>query len=498
MPYSTAESINIFLSYAHEDQAIADTIASTLRKAFYDTFDITMMSEFPVGLNWRRLIDDSIESTDIMIAIVTGRLKPGHSFTGYEIGSFSTSMRFKPNMGIAPKLARRMIPFAVLDKTPAAINDFEGIDIEPKALHAVWFDAGNAPREIEKLSLDGSDTATEGVIKFLSDIQDIISEALPKKEAKLSHSRERIDFFNSLALSLCQKLFSDISNRERSVVIPKSKLIIRVQPGIRLKRDALTTVSVQTQGSCRDSFGIDQDDQVYDWESFLKFASSEDVAYAWNEAFRSLLASLNTTDFVENNTILSYDRKRTFRLFVARLITLYSGIREYHVYVIPLLKPKDYGDPSTTLLLKALQVSLGYRFMFLEGSSDFSPDIIRATKLTDLQSRVSAMRNSLNMLLQIADDGGLNDPEAVVAILGVEGIEEVFEMWDKEKKSLYMAAGKILVEPVDAGVKAAFVAQLSSFCDHTRDLNQRYTSRVMDALQQRIGEDRQMHGSISP
>src|SRR4051812_33456454 len=117
MPYSTEQNINIFLSYAQEDQAIADAIASILRKAFFDTFDITMMSEFPTGLNWRNLIDDAIETTDIMIAIVTGRLKPGHSFTGYEIGSFSFSMRSKPNMNIAPNVKRRMIPFAVLDKT---------------------------------------------------------------------------------------------------------------------------------------------------------------------------------------------------------------------------------------------------------------------------------------------------------------------------------------------------------------------------------------------
>ena len=141
MPYSAAPTINIFLSYASEDQMIADAIAGMIRKGFYDKFDITMMSEFPVGLNWRQLIDDSIEATDIMIAIATGRLKPGHSFTGYEIGCFRTSMRFKPKMAVASTLPRRMVPFAVLDKTPSTVNDFQGIDIDPKSLHSVRFDA---------------------------------------------------------------------------------------------------------------------------------------------------------------------------------------------------------------------------------------------------------------------------------------------------------------------------------------------------------------------
>jgi hypothetical protein len=486
MPYSTEHNINIFLSYAHEDQAIADAIAVTLRRAFFDTFDITLMSEFPIGLNWRDLINNSIEATDIMIAIATGRLKPGHSFTGFEIGSFTTSMRFRKNMTIAPDVARRMIPFAVLDKTPAAINDFEGIDIEPKDLHALRFDASDAPREIRELSAQGGDDATKSVVKFLSDLQDIISEVLPEKSKKISLSKERIEFFNTLAMGLCEQLFSSVSNREESVLIPKSKLIIRVPPGTSLEQDALSTALVQTQGPCCDSFGLDQDNRTYDWATFLKCASGSDIANAWNEAFRSLLVSMNNSEFVENNIILSFDRKRTFRLFVARLITLFSGVREYHVYVIPLLKPKDYGDPATTLLLRALQVSLGYRFMFLEGSSEFAPDLIRATRAAMLQSTVSAMQNGLNMLLQMAEDAGLNDPEHVVTIFGAKGIDDLYALWDTEKKALYDAASAILANPPTANQKAAFVAQLETFCEHTRDLNKRYTTRVLEVLQHRI------------
>ena len=107
MSFSPERNINIFLSYAHEDQEIADAISGALRSAFYDTFDITLMSEFPLGLNWREVINESIRATDIMIAIATGRLKPGHSYTGFEIGSFTTSVMFQPNMKIAPAIPRR-------------------------------------------------------------------------------------------------------------------------------------------------------------------------------------------------------------------------------------------------------------------------------------------------------------------------------------------------------------------------------------------------------
>jgi hypothetical protein len=485
MTFSPERNINIFLSYAHEDQDIADAISSTLRSAFYDTFDITLMSEFQLGLNWRDVINESISATDIMIAIATGRLKPGHSYTGFEVGSFTASMKFQPNMKIAPEVARRLIPFAVLDQAPATLNEFEGIDIDPKALHALRFDASNAPQEIEKLTSNGNE-AKEGIVKFLSDIQDIINDVLPDKAMKLAQTKQRIEFFNTLATTLCQQLISSISNREESSLIPKSKLIIRVPPGQPGNGDYLSNAEVETQGPCTDSFGVDRENARYNWPDFLKQTPHKDIANSWNDAFKALVRTLNESDFVERNTILSFDRTKTFRVFVSRVRTLFSGLREYHLYVIPLLKPKEYGDQISTMLVRALQISLGYRFMFLERSSEFSPEIIKATRLSALQSTITEMQNSLNLLLQTADDAGLNDPEHVVLILGNAQIDDIYELWDKEKDALYKAASDVIAGPVTLALKESFVGQLESFCEHTREMNKRYTARALTILQERI------------
>jgi hypothetical protein len=481
--YSPAPNINIFLSYASEDQVIADAVADMIRKGFYDKFDITMMSEFPVGINWRSKIDDSIVVTDIMIAIATGRLKPGHSFTGYEIGSFMMSKRINPNMRVGSNLPRRMIPFATLDRTPSTVNDFEGIDIDPQSLHTVRFDPSDTVAEVRNLSTDGSDTATKAVVKLLNDIQDLVNDVFPGSGTTHSESQNRVEFFNTLAKDLCRQIFDDISNREMTVSIPKSKLIIRVQPTTLPGQDMLKTATVETQGPCYDSFGLHQENQAFDWSGFLNLATVDGISYSWNEAFRSLLISSSTSEFVENNTILSFDGKKAFRIFVARVTTLFSGVREYQVYVIPLLRPKDYGDPQTSALLRALQVSLGYRFMFLEATSPFSPTIMRATQLADFQSAVSTMQNSLNLLLQAADDSGLGNPGMVVSLLGVDGIEDVYASWDAEKKKLNDAVERILAESPDDTIKSMFVVRLATFCDCTRELNKRYTASVMTKLQ---------------
>lgn len=69
MPYSSNDSLKIFVSYASEDGKIADALAKSLRATFVNSLEITMMSEFPMGINWRRLIHTSIGQTDVLIAI---------------------------------------------------------------------------------------------------------------------------------------------------------------------------------------------------------------------------------------------------------------------------------------------------------------------------------------------------------------------------------------------------------------------------------------------
>jgi hypothetical protein len=127
--------------------------------------------------------------------------------------------------------------------------------------------------------------------------------------------------------------------------------------------------------------------------------------------------------------------------------------------------------------------------MFLEGASEFSPAIIRAVRPGVLGRTVSAMQNGLNMLLQMAEDAGLNDPEHLVTIFGAEDVDPKYQLWDKEKKGLYEAASNVLAGPSSASPKATFVAQLETFCKHTRDLNKRYITRVMEVLQHRIGSE---------
>ena len=45
--------LKVFISHATEDGEIADALAKTLRASFVRSIEITKMSEFDLGVNWR-------------------------------------------------------------------------------------------------------------------------------------------------------------------------------------------------------------------------------------------------------------------------------------------------------------------------------------------------------------------------------------------------------------------------------------------------------------
>ena len=124
-------------------------------------------------------------------------------------------------------------------------------------------------------------------------------------------------------------------------------------------------------------------------------------------------------DFRDNRQIVtSQEKDRAYRMFVARSIIYYSGVREIHIYIVE-IKYKDYGDPTTTMLLKAISIGLQYRFMFLEGKiSEFSPDNFNATMQEDLRGKIAQMTQQLDYLLWYSRDAGLRKPENILQILG--------------------------------------------------------------------------------
>jgi len=188
MPFTLEKNLKIFISHASEDTNIVDAIARTFRSAFVDAIEITMMSEFPAGTNWRKLIIDSVGTADLLLAVATGRLKPSHSFTGMEVGAFLASINTSPKMAKFD-LDRKLIPFAILASVPDTVNDFQGIDLGPGEIVDVRFDEDKLQEELDGLVSADLEKSHNKILKLLLDMEGIKLKASNKL---WSHKHTRI------------------------------------------------------------------------------------------------------------------------------------------------------------------------------------------------------------------------------------------------------------------------------------------------------------------
>jgi hypothetical protein len=178
---------------------------------------------------------------------------------------------------------------------------------------------------------------------------------------------------------------------------------------------------------------------------------------------------------------------------MSRRIIYYNNSTEYHVYVVEMLRPRDHGDHDTTLFLRAMEVGLGYRFMFLEALSDFSPAVFQTEDLQDFRKRVVRMINSLNLLIHTSKAYELDNPKSIIMIIGrdvTEKIEELYTTWNTKKHALYEAAKSIIIaDNISYVDRTAFISVLNTFCESKRGMNRDYTTRALHSLTDRISKE---------
>jgi hypothetical protein len=481
------ERLHVFISYSSEDRDLATTIAEELRRAFNPTIlKLTIDVEFSLGSNWRDRLKADLDDTDILLVVATGKQRVSHSFTGFEVGYFDASISHSPKMEHFPTQDRIMIPLAVFTKTPDTMSDIQALQInapfdpmvvDPAALKNPASPTGAANVAMKKTP----------IFRLFKRIQGIINQSIQLSD-------EDLDAFNAQLLESSARLVNvihlELQKRVYQENFPERKIVIRTSlaaahPG---RSDALSDATVEFFGRF-DSFGFQapQGGPV-SWSQFAESIGEEDIARCWTSTIQMLTSAAMRGDFRDNRQVVtSQEKDRAFRMFVARSIIYYSGVREFHIYIVE-IRYKDYGDPTTTMLLKAISIGLQYRFMFLEGkTSEFSPNSFNATLQPGLRGKIAEMIQQLDYLLWYSQDAGLNEPESILQILGdlpTGEIDRKSKIWEEQKGKLYAAAHKILAVDDEQLLqnKAEFVTVLQAFCESTRVLNEDFTSKVLLAL----------------
>src|SRR5262249_54098177 len=158
-----------------------------------------------------------------------------------------------------------------------------------------------------------------------SDIDDVIRQALyPNRVFSTDEIRRRSCTLRRLARDFCCKILGTMLNRKKDIYTPKSRLIIRIEPDLANedREKSVETAKLRIEGPCYEAFGFSAGTKAYSWKEFTAHAS-EDIAFGWRESLNALLSSAQGNNFIDNNSIISFDGKRIFRVFLSRRTIYY-------------------------------------------------------------------------------------------------------------------------------------------------------------------------------
>lgn len=412
--------LRVFISYAKEDEKIAVAIFEAIRTALGTFADVFIDNALQFGLSFQDEIKKRLDDTNLLVVIYSATLKPSHSFTGMELGYFMGVMA--RDLDPAP---RRWIVPIYLETPPDTLAGNEGINI-------------GISRSILELPLEDYEhnlkvDADNQMVKFLAEFQEIVDKVREESGFPKVIKRPEEQDLNALVRKMQLSIFSQLKTNPQSVFKPQKQITIKTSDSAlnaspnELPGDALL-LPIGT-GSSMSIFGLP--DQYVSWAEFRRLTKNSKFRDSWIDAITSVVTSSlqGQLDVDNSQLIVSNDERHAFRVILTTSTRYFNGIREFNVYFVEYLRPRDFGDDSTSLVLKALELCCRFRFLFLEKNSEFSHMNIRIAVLGTFQELVRRIERELNLFRRDALEMGLERANVWAEFVDWPLLQKMSEEW---------------------------------------------------------------------
>jgi TIR domain len=388
----------VFISYASEDLPIAAAIGSCLKVALGDFFAEVNLDKWFLqpGLTFKKQIESKLQKTDVFIIVYTGTEKQSHGYTGWEVGYFDHVMEVTSG---------RLKIALYLDSPPAISAEEQGIPL-------------NLGRD--KLELTCEEFESQLVVapddpicllleKWQGEVGRIVeATGFPKPQKK--PEQDPAACVRSLKLAI----FRYLKGTVETIVEPQKQITIRVK-GSALEQ-AIDNLPPDAElrpnraGVPMAIFGLQ--DEPLTWDKFLAATADNRFCDSWREAITSVVMSSfpDRVNVDNSQIILSSDEVKAYRVILTKATKYYDDCREFSLFFVELLHRPDYGDESTSILLKGLELVCRFRFMFLETDSEFSSQNILSINIERFSELASRLLKELNLLRKDSRDAGLDEP----------------------------------------------------------------------------------------
>ena len=476
-----ARMLEIFISYAHEDERLALAVVKCFGEALGDFANIffdKLSLEF--GFEFKPQIEEKLDSTDILIIIYTGKEKPSHSYTGWEVGYFRSVQR-RGNTGAS--FERRIVPL-YLEEMPAPTVGLEGI---PLGITRATL-TKNENEFTSSLEVNKDDP----MVKFLDELQDILDKI--KEQGGFPKSLRRpdtVECVRKMRIEIFQYLKTTIEKKFK----PQKQIVIKTKQSSLDSTDGELPGDAQLiptgSGSPMSVFGLSE--VAISWNNFIVQVSEHKFGDCWRDAINSVVSSAvsNQIDVDNSQMILSNDGLHEYRLILTSSTTYYNGSKEFKLYLVEALRPKDFGDGQTTTLLKGLEMVCRYRFMFLESSSEFFCKNILALSTDRIPSLARSMIRELNLLRKAAREAGLDQPNIWSQYVDWDNVTQMSQTWMPIEKNIRQLAASIESKKSNLSNLADLQKELANVLENlerdTREQNRLLIEQMSEKLRSFVG-----------
>ncbi len=474
-PENEQRMLRLFISYAREDEKIAIAVANAVQMALGPSAEVFIDSGLRFGLDFKAEIKRKLDETDVLIAVSSDALKPAFGFTGLELGYFIHSME----RDLRPAFRRRVVPI-YLEKPPDVLAEDEGVNIGiSRSTLALTLEEYEASLKIDW---------DHAMVKFLREFQALADKLREDNGgAKIPLSPEQRDLLG-LVKRMQLAIFGHLKSTPESTLKPQKQITIRTSDAALdeaeddLPPDA-QIVPVGT-GNPMSIFGLPSETMT--WYDFYRQTKNAKFRDSWINAISSVVcSSLQSQLEVDNSqVIVSYDEKHAFRIILTTGTRYFNGTREFNLYFVESLKRGDFGDRSTTVIFKGLELLCRFRSLFLEKNSEFSSLSFQVVNIGSFRSLARNMERELNLLRRDALETGLDRANVWAEFVDWSRLAKMAELW-RPLESQIRATLAVIRSQDDESLEAyrpKLVASLKETEESMRSINAETIAEMTEKL----------------
>ena len=375
------QMLRIFISYASEDVQIAEAIAREFTHALGTHHANIHLDRWflQAGDDFKLEIEEKLDQTDYLIVVFTGQEKESHGWGGWELGYFTAVMKQRRHAKVVPMY---------LNSPPDTIRGVQGFNI---GFSNDLLDL--PPPTFKRRNRVGR---KEQICGFVADLQ----KQVKALAAKANKPAQTMKSPRACIQDMRTAIFAALRRRVKKAIRPQKQIVFEMTDAQfkahrpDLPPDALLRPT--GDGNPMQIFGLGSSNPT--WKEFRRSIADKPLADSWQHAITTVIdSSFPENVNVDNSQIIVADDGKSYRIILNAGISYYDR-REFSLSFVDTLKPRDLGNEASSRLLKGLAIVCRFRFMFLEGKSDFSDEAITTTPPRDLSHRVRDLLHELNML----------------------------------------------------------------------------------------------------